>query len=295
MGTQTADRWHTRRNLSLEPRAAGVVRFSGLAAEYAWAGRRDDRGGADPNGKLVAIQLTYLQADGAKSPIQPQRVTWRGPHDWASRGVVWLSPYDGSGEITVCEGVEDGLSLVEGGAANVAAILGIGRLRRILWPWGARRLVIARDDDPPGSPADNALYRGVIRQRGEGLQAYILPRPRLLAPGATVPIKDANDLYRHGLAKVWEWLNACSDRPRRLGRGGAQRGARWEVSRLSDEQYERARKATAPMLGFGRVNALGPRRAHRGESPERQATAGTAGQSEEAATSRLDLRRLKVG
>ena len=85
---------------------------------------------------------------------------------------MWLSPCDGSGEITVCEGVEDGLSLVEAGAANVAAILGIGRLGKVRWPWGARKLLIARDDDPPGSPADNALYRGVIRQRGEGLMAY---------------------------------------------------------------------------------------------------------------------------
>ena len=64
----------------------------------------------------------------------------------------WLSPYDGSGEITVCEGVEDGLSLVEAGAANaVAAILGIGRLGKVRWPWGARKLLIARDDDTPGS------------------------------------------------------------------------------------------------------------------------------------------------
>ena len=37
----------------------------------------------DPGGKLVAIQLTYLQADGAKSPVTPQRQTWRGPHDWS--------------------------------------------------------------------------------------------------------------------------------------------------------------------------------------------------------------------
>jgi Protein of unknown function (DUF3631)/Toprim domain len=223
----------------------------------------------DPSGKLVAVQLAYLQAEGLKSPIKPQRETWRGPHDWASRGVVWLSPYVGSGEITVCEGVEDGLSLVEAGAANVAAILGIGRLGKILWPWGARRLVIARDDDQPGSAADNALYRGVIRQRGEGLMAYILPRPRMIAPEATVPLKDANDLYRYDLAKVWEWLNAPAIGPEDLG-PEARNSALDEVSRLSDDQYERARKATAPMLGFGRVNALD--RARIARIAERQAT-----------------------
>ena len=223
----------------------------------------------DPGGKLAAIQLTYITPDGAKSPVKPQRQTWRGPHDWASRGVVWLSPCDGSGEITVCEGVEDGLSLVEAGAANVAAILGIGRLGKVRWPWGARKLLIARDDDPPGSPADNALYRGVIRQRGEGLMAYILPRPRMIAPDATVPIKDANDLYRYDLAKIWEWLNAPAIGPEDLG-PEARNAALDEVSRLSDEQYERARKATAPMLGFGRVNALDKARTAR--IAERQAT-----------------------
>jgi hypothetical protein len=222
----------------------------------------------DPSGKLVAIQLTYLQADGLKSPVKPQRVTWRGPHDWGSRGVACLSPCNGSGEITVCEGVEDGLSLVEAGATNVAAILGIGRLGKVRWPWGARRLVVARDDDQPGSAADTALYRNVIRQRGEGLQAYILPRPRMIAPDATIPIKDANDLYRYDLSKVWEWLNAPAIGPEDLG-PEARNAALDEVSRLSDEQYERARKVTAAMLGFGRVNALDKARTAR--IAERQA------------------------
>ena len=231
----------------------------------------------DPGGKLVAIQLTYITPDGAKSPVKPQRQTWRGPHDWTSRGVVWLSPYDGSGEVVVCEGVEDGLSLVEAGAANVAAILGVGRLRKVLWPWGARKLLIARDDDPPGSPADNALYRGVIRQRGEGLMATILPRPRLIAPDAMIPIKDANDLYRYDLAKVWEWLNAPAIGPEDLG-PEARNAALDEVSRLSNEQHERARKATAPMLGFGRVNALDKARAAR--IAERLATQKDDGEGE---------------
>jgi hypothetical protein len=83
----------------------------------------------DPGGKLVAVQLTYLQADGSKSPVKSQRETWRGPHDWASRGVVWLSPYDGSGEITVCEGVEDGLSFVK--AYVTSPVPGCGKPARI--------------------------------------------------------------------------------------------------------------------------------------------------------------------
>ena len=99
--------------------------------------------------------------------------------------------------------------------------------------------------------------------------AYILPRPRMIAPDATVPIKDANDLYRYDLAKVWEWLNAPAIGPEDLG-PEARNAALDEVSRLSNEQYERARKATAPMLGFGRVNALDNARAAR--IAERHAT-----------------------
>ena len=83
-----------------------------------------------------------------------------------------------------------------------------------------------------------------------------------LAPDAIGPDqgRDANDLYRYDLAKIWEWLNAPAIGPEDLGHE-ARNAALDEVSRLSDEQYERARRATAPMLGFGRVNALDRARA----------------------------------
>ena len=158
---------------------------------------------------------------------------------------------------------------MEAGAANVAAILGVGRLGKVRWPWGARKLVIARDDDPPGSARRQcALPRRhpPTRRRPDGLH---IASPRMIAPHAAVPIKDANDLYRYDLAKVWEWLNAPAIGPEVLG-PEARNGALDEVSRLSDEQYERARKATAPMLGFGRVNALDKARIAR--IAERQAT-----------------------
>jgi hypothetical protein len=211
----------------------------------------------DPLGKLAAIQLTYLTADGAKSALKPQRVTWRGPHDWASRGLVWLSPYNGSGEVVVCEGVEDGLSLVEAEAVNVAAILGFGRLGRILWPWGVRKLKIARDDDAPGSSADNALYRGVVRQYGEGLVVHVMPRARTKAPAAAGRIKDANDLLLHDFGALQDWLSANTPAagPEDLG-PEARNAVLDEVSRLPNEQYERARKAVTSLLGFGRVKAL---------------------------------------
>ena len=151
--------------------------------------------------------------------------------------------------------MEDGLSLIAAGCANVAAILGIGRLGKVLWPWGVRKLIIARDDDPSGSPGDNALYRGVIRQLGQGLVVHVAPRPRTAAPGANVPLKDANDLHRHDSELVRKWLKAPVAGPEDLG-PEARNAALDEISRLSGEHYDRARKATAAMLGLSRVKAL---------------------------------------
>ena len=94
-----------------------------------------------------------------------------------------------------------------------------------------------------------------------------------------IPIKDANDLYRYDLAKVWEWLNAPAIGPEDLG-PEARNAALDEVSRLSDEQHERARKATAPMLGFGRVKALDKARVAR--IAERLATQKDGEEEEEA-------------
>ena len=197
-----------------------------------------------------------MQADGSKSPVTPLRQTLRGPHDWASRGLVWISPYDSSGEVIACEGVEDALTLAAAGAANVAAFLGISRLRKVCWPWGVRKVTIARDDDPPGSPGDNALYRAVVRQRGAGLKVEIMVRPRLLASGANVAIKDANDVWRHDPAKVTAWLGPKARAGTEDLGPEARNAALDEISLLPNEQYELGRKANAAMLGFARVKVL---------------------------------------
>ena len=94
---------------------------------------------------------------------------------------------------------------------------------------GARKLLIARDNDPPGS-ADTALYRGVIRQRGEGLMAYILPRPRVIARDATVPIRTPTTSIDMIWGKSREWLNAPAIGPEDSG-PEARNAALDEVSR----------------------------------------------------------------
>ena len=237
-------------------------------------------GVTDPAGTLVAIQLTYITADGCKSMVKPQRVTWRGPPDWNRRGVVWCGAYDGSGALYVCEGVEDALSLTAAGASNVVASLGIGRLGRIVWPLGVRKLVIVRDDDPPGSPGDNALYRGVTRQRGMGFEVHVTVRPGVAAPSANVPLKDVNDLHRHDPELVRKLLSMADAGPEDLS-AEARNAVLDEASYLSSDDYERARKATSTMLGHSRVKALDEARAAR--IAERIAAAMAADTEEEEA------------
>ena len=187
--------------------------------------------------------------------MKPSRVTWRGPHDWNVRGVVWCSAYDGSGAVYVCEGVEDALSLASAGYPNVVTILGIGRLGKIVWPLGVRKIVIVRDDDPPGSPGNNALYRAVTRQRGMGLDVHVAPRPRTIAPSANVPLKDVNDLHQHDPGLVHKLLNAPAAGPEDLD-ADARNAVLDEASHQSADNYERARKATSAMLGHSRVKTL---------------------------------------
>ena len=185
--------------------------------------------GKDPNGKLVALQATYLQADGIKSPFKPLRVTWRGPHDWASRGVVWISPYDGSGEVVVCEGVEDG-SASSRRASRMSPRSSASPSWQGAVAVGRAQAVVARDDDPPGSPGDNALYRGVVRQRGGGM-SLCAGAPAHGGAGSRVRSKTPTT-FLHDSAKVWEWLSAPPS-ARRPGPRCAQRRARTGPCRRS--------------------------------------------------------------
>ena len=121
------------------------------------------------------------------------------------------------------------------------------------WPWGVRKLVIARDDDPPGSQSDYELYRGVVRQRGEGLKVEVMARLRTVVPDAS--LKDVNDLHRLDPAKVAEWLKKAPAGPEDLS-PDTRNAVLDELSHMPEEQYERGRKANAAMLGFGRVKAL---------------------------------------
>ena len=217
-----------------------------------------------------------------KSGVAPARMTLRGPADWGRRGAVRFAA-KGHAEATslvVCEGVEDALSLMAAGCPNVAAILGISRLGKIVWPLSVRTIIVARDGDPPGSPGDNALYRGVTRQRGAGLTVRVAPRPHTIAPDAGVPPKDVNDLHQLNPELVRQLVAAPAAGSEDLGEE-ARNAVLDEVSRMSIERYDLARLATSKMLGFSRVKALDDARAAR--IAERIAAASAAADEEDEA------------
>jgi hypothetical protein len=101
----------------------------------------------DLGGKLVAVQQTFLTADGHKAPVDSPRITHGKLGDGAAR---LAEPTDTLG---LAEGVEDALSANQLTGVPTWASLGAGRMRKIAVPAGIRDLCIFADQDVPGERA----------------------------------------------------------------------------------------------------------------------------------------------
>jgi hypothetical protein len=143
----------------------------------------------DRTGAIVAVQLTYITPSGEKSPIKPARRTYRGPADWHQRGFILLGRL--GKKVYLVEGLEKGLALRLGGAECVLVTGGAGR--RFELPVGVEEVVVVRDADPPGSPADKSLWRLVVYLLGQGLKVTVTCRPNEIAPRDAPYMKDADD------------------------------------------------------------------------------------------------------
>ena len=114
-------------------------------------------------------------------------------------------------------------------------------------PPAARSVVIARDDDAAGSPADLALWRGVVRRLGQGLKVAVTARPNDIAPKDAPFLKDLDDLYRFDPELVSVLLDGANLEHGRLG--DAVDGAILDAaSRLDAIELGRARKSIAALL-----------------------------------------------
>lgn len=133
-------------------------------------------------GELTGIQRIWLAHDGSgKADVErPKRSlgTVKG-------GAIRLGELDASGAVTVCEGPEDGLSLLAmlGGPVWVAA--GASFLPAMQFPAEVQTVVIGADNDPAG---ERAAREAALAFAGRGLSVRIVrPLPAF---------KDFNDELR---------------------------------------------------------------------------------------------------
>jgi hypothetical protein len=224
----------------------------------------------DDAGALVAIQQTRITPEGEKSKLQPVRMTISGCHDWRSRGAFRLGAP--TPDLVLTEGVEDALSAFAAGAACVHASLGVGALGCAELPPVTETVIVARDDDPPGSPACAALGRGVARLLGQKRKVLVTPRAGRFLPGA----KDINDLLRADIELARRQLKEA---------GGLEAFDKVEreavldgISRLPDDEYNSHRAAIAKAVGWPTAELTRDRRKRRAE----RATQGNGDNDDDA-------------
>lgn len=136
----------------------------------------------DVDGEETGIQRIWLAHDGmGKADVaKPKRSLGQ-----VKGGAIRFGDLDGSGVVTVCEGPEDGLSLLDLFGAPVWVSAGAVFLPHMQFPPGVRSIVIAADNDPAGRDAAQSAARAFA---GRGLSVRII-RP---IDGA----KDFNDELR---------------------------------------------------------------------------------------------------
>jgi Protein of unknown function (DUF3631) len=210
----------------------------------------DDRGdeGAlltpvtDDEGKLVKLLVTYVTPDGPKSPYGSGRSTIRG----AKRSGLCRLGSPGP-NVVETEGLEKGLAARAAGAEHVVITGGISNLGKVPLPPVAQSVVIARDADPAGSPADQALWRGVVRRAAQDISTAVTSRPNDVAPKDAPPLKDLDDVYRYDPVYVGVLLQGANLEHGRLGEA-VDNAIYEEASRLLPGELSHAKNALTAML-----------------------------------------------
>lgn len=135
-------------------------------------------------GEFVAVHRTYLSfiQGGAvrKAALGEQAKMVLGPYGGGtialSRGVSGKSLKDApeGDEIILCEGIEDGLSLaVACPDWRVHAAVSVGNFQNVVLPPAIRTVLIAADNDAPGTPAARAMQKAVDRFIDQGREVYV--------------------------------------------------------------------------------------------------------------------------
>lgn len=127
----------------------------------------------DDLGEVLAVQQVYLTADGSKAPVHPAKRTNKAVDGWAERAAVRLP---GKAPIILCEGIVTALSLAQATGQETWACLGISNIAKAPLPKGAE-VIVARDGDVPGSPADGQMERALATLKDRGFIALLASPP----------------------------------------------------------------------------------------------------------------------
>jgi hypothetical protein len=153
----------------------------------------------DADGKTVAIHRTFLRPDGSgKAPVEPARKIWPSFAGcmirlWRGEGGLSIDEACKAGVCErwhVCEGIEDGLSLVlaDPGPRTVCAG-SLGNLANLEFPPCCDELVVCADNDW-GKPQAK-------KQFDKAIDVLARKVPKVLVARSAIG-KDANDALRGG-------------------------------------------------------------------------------------------------
>jgi DNA primase len=133
------------------------------------------------DGRFLGVHRTWLDVTTAnlKAPAEPQKAALGAISGGAIRLAAKLTE-----TIVLCEGIEDGLSIIEAIGFTVWVAPGTSGLRSVQLPDCVRTVIIAGDNDAPGREAVSATAMRFHSERRNVRIAY---------PSAG---KDFNDLMR---------------------------------------------------------------------------------------------------
>ena len=206
------------------PGHAYIVKTRGLPmlpedqAQLRWvADFRGDEGlliapATDNDGKIVKLLGVFVTPNGRKSPLAVSRYTILGAR---RPGLVRLGAPGPS--FFEFEGLEKGLAARAAGVEYVVACGGVANIGKAPLPPVAQAVVIARDADPAGSLADQALWCGAVLRLSQGLKVAVTARPNDIAPKEAPPLKDIDDVWRYDSGLVPILLKGANLEHGRLG------------------------------------------------------------------------------
>lgn len=128
----------------------------------------------DTEGRVLAVQQTYLTDAGTKAPVPVVKRTNAAISGWAARAAV---QFPGSRPIILAEGVETALSIWQATGRETWACLGISNIGNAPIPETAA-VVIARDGDASDSKANRQLEKAIraLTVRGHSVSVASPPK-----------------------------------------------------------------------------------------------------------------------